>query len=95
MSKLPKIKRVAPAGDYRLEIVFADGAHGVHDFSWAFDRMGPMNEPLRDPAYFARVSIAPVVGALEWPNGFDLSPWNIRRRMEQAGELRPASVAAE
>lgn len=93
MDKLLKIIRVRHAGDYRLDIIFDDGAHGVHDFAWLFDRVGPMNEPLQDQAFFARVFLE--VGALAWPNGFDLSPWNIRRRMTDANELHAGSVAAE
>ncbi|MBL8549300.1 MAG: DUF2442 domain-containing protein [Hyphomonadaceae bacterium] len=90
---LPKIVRVKPLGGHRLEIAFADGAEGAHDLSWIFETPGPMNEPLRDPAYFARVFLE--VGALVWPNGYDLSPWNIRKRMKDGGELRTAAVAAE
>ncbi len=93
MSELIKIRAVKPAGGKRLAITFADGAHGVHDFSWLFDLSGPMLEPLRDQAMFERVFLE--TGALTWPNGLDLSPWNIRTRMEEAGELMPAGVAAE
>ncbi len=90
---LPKIIRVKPLGGHRLQIAFADGAEGVNDLSWIFDTPGPMNEPLRDPVYFARVFLE--VGALVWPNGYDLSPWNIRERMVDNGELRARAVAAE
>jgi Protein of unknown function (DUF2442) len=91
--KLPKIVSVKPLGGYRLELAFADGAHGAHDFSWVFERIGPMNEPLRDQNYFARVFLEN--GALAWPNGFDLSPWNVQRRMEEAGQLKAQEIAAE
>lgn len=91
--KLPKIVSVTPAGGHRLHIAFDDDAHGVHDFAWLFERVGPMNEPLRDPAYFAQVFLEN--GALTWPNGYDLSPWNTRKRMEDAGELKAREVAAE
>lgn len=91
--KLPKIVRVRPANGHKLDIAFADGARGVFDMSWIFERIGPMNEPLQDEAYFGRVFLEN--GALTWPNGYDLSPWNIRRRMEEAGALRATGVAAE
>jgi hypothetical protein len=80
MKKLPKMTRAKPLGGHMLEIAFADGAQGAHDFAWIFDRVGPMNAPLQDPAYFARVFLEN--GALTWPNGFDLSPWNVRQRMD-------------
>ena len=72
MSKPPKIKRVRSFGECRLDITFDDGAHGVHDLAWAFERIGEMNTPLQEPAFFARVFLE--VGALAWPNGYDLSP---------------------
>lgn len=90
---LPKIIRVYPVGGHKLDIAFADGARGVFDMDWIFERIGPMNEPLRDESYFARVFLEN--GALTWPNGFDLSPWNIRRRMEEAGVIAVSGVAAE
>jgi Protein of unknown function (DUF2442) len=94
MSKrLPKIVRVRPLGGHRLELAFADGAGGAFDFDWIFEPGGPMNEPLRDELFFARVFLEN--GALAWPNGYDLSPWNVRRRMEEAGALGALGVAAE
>jgi len=95
MSKtLPKIVRVKPLGGHRLELVFSDGKGGVLDFGWVFEHVGPMNAPLRDEAYFARVFLEN--GALAWPNGFDLSAWNVRERMEAGGALGAMrGVAAE
>jgi hypothetical protein len=31
-------------------------------------------EPLRDPAYFARVQVDPEAGTIAWPNGVALAP---------------------
>ena len=50
-----------------------------------------MVQPLKDPAFFARVFVE--LGALAWPNGFDLDPIALHDRMLAAGELTP--VAAE
>jgi hypothetical protein len=50
-----------------------------------------MVRPLKDPAFFARVFIE--LGALTWPNGFDLDPIALHERMAKAGEL--TQVAAE
>ena len=93
MSELPKIRSVKSLGGYRLELAFNDGAHGAHDLAWLFAKIGPMNQPLRDEAFFARVFLEN--GALTWPNGYELSPWNIRERMQTAGELRLPTIAAE
>jgi hypothetical protein len=35
---------------------------------------GPVFEPLKDPAYFARVTLDLVCGTVVWPNGVDLAP---------------------
>jgi hypothetical protein len=31
-------------------------------------------EPLRDPDYFARVTVDPEGGTIVWPNGVDMAP---------------------
>lgn len=90
---LIKIREVRPIDGRKLAIRFSDGSSGVHDLSWLFEKSGPMLEPLRAPEFFARVFLEN--GALTWPNGFDLSPWNIQERMREAGELKTDSVAAE
>ena len=76
---------------YKLRVGFSDGSTGVHDFSSTAARDGEMVRPLKDPAFFARVFIE--LGALTWPNGFDLDPIALHERMAEAGEL--TQVAAE
>jgi Protein of unknown function (DUF2442) len=76
---------VKPMGGFRLRIVFSDGSAGVHDFSSTAARNGEMVKPLKDPAFFARVFVE--LGALTWPNGFDLDPIALHDRMSGAGEL--------
>lgn len=82
---------VKPVGGYRLRVAFSDGSAGVHDFSATVARDGEMVRPLKDPAFFERVFVE--LGALAWPNGFDLDPIALHDRMMAAGELTP--VAAE
>jgi hypothetical protein len=57
---------------YRLRLTFADGAVTIADF--ADDLWGPLCEPLRDPVYFARVTVDPDSRTIVWPNGYDPSP---------------------
>src|SRR5436190_8091153 len=48
---------VRALGDYKLEIEFSDATIGARDFSFICEKSGTMAEPLKDPAYFARVFI--------------------------------------
>jgi hypothetical protein len=76
---------VESRGGYRLFLRFSNGTEGERDFSTMIEEGGPMVEPLRDPAYFARVFIDD--GILTWPNGYDLDAIQLHREMESAGEL--------
>lgn len=82
---------VKAIGGFKLRVAFSDGSVGVHDFSATTARNGEMVRPLKDPAFFARVFVE--LGALTWPNGFDLDPIALHDRMAAAGELN--RVAAE
>jgi Protein of unknown function (DUF2442) len=75
---------------YRLHVTFSDGTAGEHDFSALVAGTGPMGEPLRDPAYFARAFLED--GAPTWPNGFDMCPDGLRREIEAAGALMRATT---
>lgn len=76
---------VKPMGGYKLHVGFSDGSAGAHDFSATVARDGEMVRPLKDAAFFARVFVE--LGALAWPNGFDLDPIALHDRMAAAGEL--------
>jgi len=82
MIKVAKIKRL---GGHRLRATFSDGMAGEYDFSTIVAGGGPMVEPLRDPAYFARVFLED--GAPTWPNSFDAAPGWLRREIEATGAL--------
>lgn len=76
---------VKPLGGFKLRIGFSDGSTGIHDFSATVARDGEMVQPLKDPAFFARVFIE--LGALTWPNGFDACPDWLHQEMLRAEEL--------
>ena len=80
-----KVAKIKSLGGYRLRATFSDGMAGEFDFSTIVGGDGPMVEPLRDPAYFARVFLEN--GAPTWPNGFDAAPGWLRREIEAAGTL--------
>jgi hypothetical protein len=79
-------------GDTRLLLRFSDGAWGVYDFAHFFEAATEMTAPLHDPDFFGRCFIE--LGALAWPNGFDLSAESLYRRLEEQGELRKSAEAA-
>lgn len=72
-------------GGFKLRVGFSDGSGGVHDFSSTVARNGEMVRPLKDQKFFARVFVE--LGALTWPNGFDIDPIALHDRMAAAGEL--------
>lgn len=72
MEPLVDITGVEVVGDHRLRLTFEDGTVGDVDFSEREWR--GVFEPLRDPAYFARVTIDPEAGTITWPNGADMAP---------------------
>jgi Protein of unknown function (DUF2442) len=78
-------------GVFKLELEFSDGTVGVWDFGSILRRCGPMVEPLKDPAYFARVFLED--GALTWPNGYDWDPIALHDEMKAAGSLRQSRTA--
>jgi hypothetical protein len=88
-----EVREAQHLGDHRLRVEFSDDTVGERDFSFLARETGPMVEPLRDPAYFARVFVEN--GVLTWPNGFDLDPIALHNEMKQAGELHTAGTAAE
>lgn len=59
-------------GTHRVRLTFEDGTVGDVDFSKREWR--GVFEPLRDPAYFARVTVDAEAGTITWPNGIDMAP---------------------
>jgi hypothetical protein len=68
---MPVLRKVEARPNWRLFVEFSDGVSGEVDLSSRL--FGPMFEPLRDPAVFARVELD-AFGVPCWPNGADLAP---------------------
>jgi hypothetical protein len=66
------ITEVTVCGPQLLRLRFNDGARKTVNVSPLLT--GPIFEPLRDPAYFARVVLDEVCGTVVWPNGADFAP---------------------
>ena len=67
---LPRLIDAEHRGGFRIHVRFTDGADAVVDFESWLD--GPVFEPLKDPAYFARFFVDG--GTVAWPNGADIAP---------------------
>jgi hypothetical protein len=87
-----KVTKIKPLEGFRVELRFSDGSGGILDCSGIVAEEGPMVEPLRDPAFFARVFLE--YGAPTWPNGYDIAPWTAKAEIEAAGALKGAEESA-
>jgi len=70
---LKDIVKVKPLKDFHLWLEFEDGANGEVDLRKLIKFKGVF-EPLKDEAFFAKVSVNPEWGTIFWPNGADLDP---------------------
>jgi hypothetical protein len=68
----PDVVEVKVIRPYVLEILFEDGKRRRIDLEG--ELWGPVFEPLRDPDFFAQVTVDPELGTVVWPNGADLAP---------------------
>lgn len=91
VEQLVDITGVEVIGDYRLRLTFEDGTVGDVDFSGR-DWRGVF-EALRDPEYFARVTVDPEAGTITWPDGLDMAPEPLyaEARRHLVGDARAAS----
>ena len=87
--KLTTLRR--PVETAGLWLRFSDGSEGEYDMAPIRDAGGPMVEPLRDAAMFARVFVE--TGAPTWPCGYDLDPINLHMQLSAAGGLKMPSAA--
>ncbi len=70
---LARIVFVEALEEKRLFLRFNDGGEGVIDLEQSIQFTGVF-EPLLDPSFFQQVTINPISGTVEWPNGADLDP---------------------
>jgi hypothetical protein len=67
-----RIVEAQVCGSTLLRLAFSDGTRKAVDVGLLL--VGPVFEPLRDPAYFAKAGLDPVCGTVIWPNGADFAP---------------------
>ena len=70
MKMNPRVKTVRPETDYRLRIVFTDGAVKSFDTKPLLDK--GVFKDLRDPSVFR--AVRPAHGSVAWPGGQDICP---------------------
>ncbi len=76
-------------GEYSLDLTFDNGVR--KRVNLRHELYGPIFEPLRDPAYFAKAYIDPNSRTVTWPNSADFAP-DFLYQLES--EEVPASPAA-
>lgn len=81
MTAIIHVTRVKVIGPHRLRLGFEDGVEGELDFAGRHWR--GVFEPLRDPGYFGRVQLDRELGTIVWPNGADIAPETLHRRVQQ------------
>ena len=74
------IVKVTVLDNYNLHLQFEDGVSGEIDISQIIPFEGVF-KPLKDKAYFSRVSVNPNVGTICWENGADLSPAFLHKKI--------------
>ena len=79
---LPRVIDARYTTGYRVWLRFAGGPAGEIDLTELL--WGPVFEPLKDQAEFAKVRIDPEWHTLVWPNGADLSPVSLLQRLQAA-----------
>ena len=82
----PRIVKVSPLPQYRLQVEFDDGVAGTIDLSGELDCK--VFRPLRDEAVFRQVTVDEF-GAVCWPNGPDLAPDAMHSELAGEPPTRP------
>lgn len=81
-SKCATVTEVRPLKNYRLSLVFSDGANGIVDLAGDIVGRGGDFAALTEPTYFGKVEINNELGTIQWPNGVDYCPDLLRERLK-------------
>jgi hypothetical protein len=88
MNFLPAVIHADYRGEFKIRLAFNDGLESTIDFSdWL---TGPVFEPLKDRAYFARFFVEG--GTVTWPNGADIAPETLHERAKSTSRLTAQST---
>ncbi len=75
----PRLTELRYVGGYRLMLAYDDGTRGEVDLE--NELWGEIFEPLRNIDLFRAFQIDPELQTLVWPNGADLAPEFLYRRV--------------
>jgi hypothetical protein len=89
VEQLHDVTGVEVSDEYRLRLTFDDGTVGEVDFVGREWR--GVFEPLRDPDYFARVTVDADAGTVTWPNGADMAPEPLYAEARQSSSRAAAA----
>ena len=82
MRSTPLLTEAQPLDGYAVRVRFEDGTTADVDLSYLLD-YGGVFEPLRDPAYFARLRADAEAGTIVWPNDADVAPETLFAHAQQ------------
>ena len=85
LTRIPKVVAAKVRPPFGLHLTFDDGL--TREVDLADELWGPMFDPLRDPAFFAKVTVDH--GTVVWPNGVDLDPLVLH------GDFEPADTESK
>jgi hypothetical protein len=71
-----RVREAHVCGPQSLHLTFNDGTTKHVNVLPLLD--GKIFEPLRDPAYFALMTLDSICGTVVWPNGADFAPEALR-----------------
>lgn len=82
MRSTPLLTEAQPLDGYAVHVRFEDGTTADVDLSYLLD-YGGVFEPLRDPAYFARLRADAEAGTIVWPNDANIAPETLFAHAQQ------------
>lgn len=77
--KEPKLTSAQYIEGYCISVAFSDGTSGTVDLTdllW-----GPIFKPLNDLGFFKSFAFNPELNTISWPNGADVAPESLYRRI--------------
>ena len=82
MRSTPLLTEAQSLDGCTVHVRFEDGTTADVDLSYLLD-YGGVFEPLRDPAYFARLRADAEAGTIVWPNDADIAPETLYARAQR------------